>query len=207
MKKKIIIKGKVHEVGYRAFLLGTAESFEISRFFADNIFINSAQAIEVLIDDEENKVNDFIEIIKKKKPENAEVEAVDILDYKGNVMKIENYYRYLTANQLSTIANYGGKMLTKQDSMLGKQDSMLEKQDSMLGKQDSMLEKQDKMLEKQDKMLEKQDEHIKITKEGFEKVTKELKGFKELHEEIRELRTEFIKLKGQVTRIERKIEA
>jgi len=193
MKKKIIIKGKVHEVGYRAFLLGTAESFEISRFFADNIFINSAQAIEVLIDDEENKVNDFIEIIKKKKPENAEVEAVDILDYKGNVMKIENYYRYLTANQLSTIANYGGKMLTKQDSMLGKQDSMLEKQDSML--------------EKQDKMLEKQDEHIKITKEGFEKVTKELKGFKELHEEIRELRTEFIKLKGQVTRIERKIEA
>jgi len=186
MKKKIIIKGKVHEVGYRAFLLGTAESFEISRFFADNIFINSAQAIEVLIDDEENKVNDFIEIIKKKKPENAEVEAVDILDYKGNVMKIENYYRYLTANQLSTIANYGGKMLTKQDSMLGKQD---------------------KMLEKQDKMLEKQDEHIKITKEGFEKVTKELKGFKELHEEIRELRTEFIKLKGQVTRIERKIEA
>jgi len=37
IKKKIIIRGKkVHDVGYRPFLLGIAESMEIDRFFADN---------------------------------------------------------------------------------------------------------------------------------------------------------------------------
>ncbi len=46
-------------------------------------------------------------------------------DLIGNVMKIESYYRYLTATQLSKIATYGGKMLDKQDKMLDKQDESL----------------------------------------------------------------------------------
>ncbi len=37
-------------------------------------------------------------------------------------MKIENFYRYLTAAQLSKIGAYGVRMLEKQDSMLEKQD-------------------------------------------------------------------------------------
>jgi hypothetical protein len=44
-----------------------------------------------------------------------DVEKVDLEDYSGNVMRIESYYRYLTAMQLSKIATYGGKMLEKQD--------------------------------------------------------------------------------------------
>ena len=44
-----------------------------------------------------DKVNTFIELIKRKKPENAEVEGMDFEDYDGSVMKTESYYRYLTA--------------------------------------------------------------------------------------------------------------
>ncbi len=33
-------------------------------------------------------------------------------------MSIEDYYRYLTASQLSKIATYGGKMLEKQDETI-----------------------------------------------------------------------------------------
>ncbi len=164
MKKRILIIGNVHDVGYRPFLLGLAESLEIDRFFADNVYVGGKQSVEVLVDDEQEKVNLFISLVKAKFPENASVDEVKIADYDGNVMRTESYYRYLTAMQLAKIATYGGRMLEKQDlmlekqdTMLGKMDMMLEKQDTMLGKMDLMLEKQDLMLEKQDSMLKKQD--------------------------------------------------
>ena len=155
MKLKIIIKGKVHDVGYRPFLLGLAESLEIERFFADNVKIGGKQAVEVLVDDADGKVNAFIDLIKRKKPENAEVEGIDVEGYDGSVMKTESYYRYLTAMQLAKIATYGGRML--------------EKQDLMLEKQDAGLSKMDLMIEKQDEMLRKQDETIKVIREEGEK--------------------------------------
>ena len=50
MKKKILITGKVHDVGYRPFLLSIAESLEIERFFADNIKINGKEGVVILLD-------------------------------------------------------------------------------------------------------------------------------------------------------------
>ncbi len=135
MKRRVIINGKVHEVGYRPFLLGLAESLEIKRFFADNLLINGKQAVEILVDDREEKVKAFIKLVKERKPKLAEIEGIKIEEYKGEVMKKESYYRYLTAMELTKIANYGGGMLKKQDKMLEKQDRMLEKQDKMLKKQ------------------------------------------------------------------------
>ena len=169
MKKRILITGKVHDVGYHPFLLGLAESLEIEKFFADNRFINGKQAVEVLVDGDEDKVSSFIKFIKTEIPENADVEKIEIEDYKGSVMKVESYYRYLTAMQLAKIATYGGRMLDKQDTML-------EKQDTMLGKMDSMLEKQDTMLGKMDSMLEKQDETVMVIKEESKKTREEIGG-------------------------------
>jgi acylphosphatase len=147
IKKKILIKGqRVHDVGYRPFLLGIAESIEIECFFAKNILMGEKQVVHVLVYSSEEKVNDFISIVSSEYPDESEVETVEVEDFIGNVMKIESYYRYLTAMQLSKIATYGGKMLGKQDEMLGKQDEMLGKQDEMLGKQDEMLGKQDESL-------------------------------------------------------------
>ncbi len=126
VKKKIIITGqKVHDIGYRPFLLGIAESFEIERFFADNTFIDQKQAVYTLIESSEEKVEAFVEIASSKFPEKNDVEKVDVEDYSGTVMRIDSYYRYLTAMQLSKIAAYGGRMLDKQDKMLDKQDSLI----------------------------------------------------------------------------------
>jgi acylphosphatase len=133
IKKKIIIKGqRVHDVGYRPFLLGIAESMEIERFFAKNIRMDEKQAVHVLVDSSEEKVKAFIDIVSSEYPEKSEVENVEVEDLIGNVMKIESYYRYLTAMQLSKIATYGGKMLDKQDESLKMQSSMLDKQDESL---------------------------------------------------------------------------
>lgn len=153
MKKRVLISGKVYDVGYRPFLLGVAESLEIERFYAENMVVGGEEVVEILIDADPDKIDEFIKIIKSKKPEKAIVENISVHNYEGYVMKTESYYRYITSMQLSKIATYGGYMLEKQDKML-------EKQDTMLGKMDLMLEKQDLMLEKQDKMLEKQDETI-----------------------------------------------
>ena len=55
MKKKLVIYGRVHDVGYRPFLLGIAESLEIERFFADNTKIDGKKAVYVLVDSDPEK--------------------------------------------------------------------------------------------------------------------------------------------------------
>ena len=122
MKKRILVIGKVHNVGYRPFLLGIAESLPIKGFYADNIFVDDREAVEILVDGDSDKVEGFIKLVKSKKPENAVVDDIRVYDYDGNVMEKEAYYRYLTATQLSTIASYGRYMLSKMDIMLEKQD-------------------------------------------------------------------------------------
>ncbi len=119
MKTKIIITGeKVHEVGYRPFLLGIAESLELERFFAENTFEDGKEAVYVLLDCSEDRIKTFKEIVRSKLPENAAVNKVVEEEYKGTVMKTENYYRYLSAMQLSKIITYGGRMLEKQDETI-----------------------------------------------------------------------------------------
>jgi acylphosphatase len=172
-RKRIVITGNVHDVGYRPFLLGIAGFLGIERFYADNILLDGKQAVEILLDSSEDKVSAFIDLIERKKPEAAVVESIQVEDYSGSVMEIESYYRYLTALQLEKIATYGGQMLKKQDSMLEKQDEMLRKQDEMSGKMDRMLEKQDEMLRKMDKMLEKQDEMLRKQDETIRAIREE----------------------------------
>ncbi len=144
MKTKIIITGgKVHEVGYRPFLLDIAESLELKRFFANNTFEDGKEVVYVLLDCSEEKIKTFKEIVRTKLPENAAVNQILEEEYKGTVMKTENYYRYLTAMQLSKIVTYGGKMLEKQDETIavikGESRKMLQKQDAMLEKQDETI--------------------------------------------------------------------
>jgi len=167
-RKKLLVKGqKVHDVGYRPFLLGLAESLEIERFFADNIFIEGKQAVYALIDSSEENAKAFIEIASSKFPENSDVEKVEEEDYTGNVMKTESYYRYLTAMQLSRIATYGG----------------------------NMLEKQDRMLEKQDLQMEITKNGFDDMRKGFAEVKEEMKaGFTDVKEEIHMQRDDFREL-------------
>lgn len=95
MKRRIIIYGEVHNVGYRPLLLGIAESLGIERFYAENIVTEGEEAVEILIETDEERIDKFINLIKTKKPDKAHVKDVNIYDYNGYIMKIESYYRYL----------------------------------------------------------------------------------------------------------------
>ncbi len=197
MKFRITIKGRVHDVGYRPFLLGLAESLEVDRFFADNIFIDGKQAVEILVDDEEDKVKAFVDLIRKKKPENAGVEEVEVEEYDGSVMKTESYYRYLTAMQLAKIATYGGKMLEKQDSALSKMDEMLLKQDQMLLKQDETIkvvkEESEKTRTELGKKIDSAGVKVDLVGEKVDLLRSDLREYMEVHlsrirEEIAEIK-------------------
>ena len=117
MKVKVtIIGGKVHDVGYRPFLLDLADSLLIERFDARNVVIEGKQAVVVLVEGDENQINQFIELIKENKPENAVVEEIKIEEYKGFVRSIDSYRQSLMVSQLNKIVQVGLQMLHKQDN-------------------------------------------------------------------------------------------
>ncbi|MEM4645640.1 MAG: acylphosphatase [Archaeoglobaceae archaeon] len=72
MAYKITIKGKVHGVGYRLFLLEEANSLFIPFFDARNVKINGKEAIIVLVDGDKEQLDQFIEFVKRNKPEASE---------------------------------------------------------------------------------------------------------------------------------------
>jgi len=190
-RKRIVITGNVHDVGYRPFLLGIAGFLGIERFYADNILLDGKQAVEILLDSSEDKVSAFIDLIERKKPEAAVVESIQVEDYSGNVMEIESYYRYLTALQLEKIATYGGQMLKKQDSMLEKQDEMLRKQDEMLRKQDETIRA---IREEGRKTREKISSSTKLISSKLDNMTYLLEErFKRLEEEVERIKRALIK--------------
>jgi acylphosphatase len=163
MKHKVKITGrKVHEVGYRVFLLRKALELGVERFNAYNTKENGMQVLIAFLEGNKGQIAAFQEFANENEPEDAEVSDRVFEDYEGYVIGIADYMHLIQVEQLSKGIPAILSIDRKQDRMLEKQDKMLEKQDKMLEKQDKMLEKQDKMLEKQDAMLEKQDTTIRI---------------------------------------------
>ncbi|AEA46508.1 acylphosphatase [Archaeoglobus veneficus] len=132
MKVKMIIKGKVHDVGYRLFLLEEADYLFIPKFDARNVKIDGKEALIVLVEGDEKQLRDFIEYVKTNKPEKAVVEEIRVEEYEGRVRDIEKFRASLNTAQLSKIVQVGLSMLEKQDLMLKRQDSMIEKQDETI---------------------------------------------------------------------------
>ena len=204
MPIKITITGKVHDVGYRLFLLEEADYLFIPYFDVRNVRINGKEALVVLVDGDEEQLKEFVEFVKTNKPEKAVVEEIRIEEYGGRVRDIERFRASFNTAQLSKIVQVGLKMLEKQDLMLQKQDLMLEKQDSMLEKQDTMLSKMDLMLQKQDLMLQKQDETARVIKEESEKTRNEIKEVSSKLDKTNELlERRFEKLEEEIERIKK----
>jgi acylphosphatase len=134
MKLKAMIRGgRVHEVGYRVFLLQKAIELGGGRFSAHNRFENGSQLLVAFIEGEQKLIEEFREFVKCSKPEDATVAELSFEDYNGHVMSIEDFMHFSQVEQL----NKGIPALLRIDK---KQDRMLEKQDSMLEMQEQMVE-------------------------------------------------------------------
>ncbi|ODS37590.1 hypothetical protein BEH94_10220 [Candidatus Altiarchaeales archaeon WOR_SM1_SCG] len=116
MKKKIFIKGmKVHDIGYRLFLMNSAEDLGIENFDAKNIKQDGKQCVKVLIESSEDNVNRFIDFAKDKenRPEHANVDSVDIQDYTDEIKSFESFRTGFMAEQQYKFVNVGHGMLNE----------------------------------------------------------------------------------------------
>ena len=117
MQKRLLIKGtKVHDVGYRLFLLDEAEARSIPYLSARNIK-NETEIVDVLLGGEQEQVESLIEFVKTKFPEDAEVDSISVEDYEGGIRTIESFSRSFSLSQLSKIARTGVAMLNIQKDM------------------------------------------------------------------------------------------
>ena len=140
MKSKIIIKGeKTHDVGYRVFLVNKSLSLGVNNFNTFNTFIDGVQTVIAVIEGNDEIIDEFKAFIHTTGPKDAEVESINIEEYRNSVPPIE---RCMQAFQMEQ----WGKGIPILLKMLDKQDNMLDKQDSMLGKQDSMIELQNETI-------------------------------------------------------------
>jgi len=96
-KVRIVIKGEmVQGVGYRIFLTQKALESGIDKILPRNI---DKDKVEVLVEDEESKVNKFYETVEKERPVPSKMK---IEPYKNEIPlpTIDRYLSYLTAEQL-----------------------------------------------------------------------------------------------------------
>ena len=141
--KRIEIKGNVHDVGFRLFLLSEAERLLIEKFDARNVLVNEEQHLIVLVEGAEEKINRFVSFAESDYPPEASVESVEVKDYEDEVMGIDSFRQSFMVFQLTMMAQAGMGMLKKQDSMLEKQDKTIAILESVKGDTSKMIEKQD----------------------------------------------------------------
>jgi len=165
MAVRITIIGKVHDVGYRLFLLEEADYLFIPYFDARNVRINGKEALVVLVDGDEEQIKEFVEFVKTNKPEKAVVEEIRIEEYRGRVRDIERFRASFNTAQLSKIVQVGLKMLEKQEETIRVIREESEKTREDLKKEikevSSKLDKTNELLEKRFEKLEEEIERIK----------------------------------------------
>ena len=102
MKIKIKITGpKVHDVGYRYFLMSTAIDMGLKGFHARNRMSGKEQEVIALVEGDEEAITDFKAMVGAQKPEHAEVSNITCVDYEGDVMRTGEYAQVCSAQQLN----------------------------------------------------------------------------------------------------------
>lgn len=102
MKIKIKITGpKIHDVGYRYFLMSNAIDFGLRGFHARNRMNGKEPEVVVLIEGDEESIADFRGLVETRKPEHAEVSNIAFEDYEGDVMRTGEYAQVCSAHQLN----------------------------------------------------------------------------------------------------------
>jgi acylphosphatase len=120
MKLRIRIIGpKVHDVGYRYFLMSMAMANRIRRFEAHNIDGDTGEEALVLVDGGEQEIQALRRLVEmKRRPERAEVSRVVVEDYEGEVMTIGEYAQFCTTVQMNKAIPLLLDMVDKQEETI-----------------------------------------------------------------------------------------
>ena len=195
--KEIVIKGKVHDVGYRFLLLSEAERLFIEKFDARNVLVKGEQHLIVLVEGVEEKISRFVEFAESSYPPEASVESVGVKDYKEEVRTIDAFRQSFMVFPLT-------KMVQAGVGMLGKQDAMLEKQDETISVIKEESEKTREVTraegEKTREVVEKVSEAVREESEKTRAVMKEKIG-----EDVEWIKGEIIGIKATLGKVKEKV--
>jgi acylphosphatase len=101
MKLKVKIAGvKVHDVGYRVFLLKHAMNLALSGLSIYNWEENGQQEVIALVEGDEARIIAFLQTVENNKPEPAEVSKVTSEDYDGDVGRTSEVAMFCSFVQL-----------------------------------------------------------------------------------------------------------
>ena len=127
MKLQITIIGpKVHDVGYRYFLMSMAMAQRIRMFEAHNLESVMGEEVLVLVDGGEQEIKAFRALVETKRPEHAEVSKVAIDDFGGEVMKIGEYAQFCATVQMNKAIPFLLSMNDKMDAIVHGQEDTTE---------------------------------------------------------------------------------
>lgn len=131
MKIQVLISGfRVHDVGYRIFLLNNAMILGLEEFMAVNTkTTDNKQQIIVSIEGDEESIEDFCSEIKENKPPAAIVDSIISKPLTKRVIPIMHYVHLAQVEQLDKGIPAILDIRSLQERMLDKQDQMLDKQD------------------------------------------------------------------------------
>jgi acylphosphatase len=102
MKLKIKITGpKVHDVGYRYFLMSNAIDMGLKGFHARNRTGEKEPEVIALVEGDEEAIADFKVLVETQKPEHSKVSSIAFEDYDGDVMRAGEYAQVCSAQQLN----------------------------------------------------------------------------------------------------------
>jgi acylphosphatase len=102
MKLKAKIAGpKVHDVGYRYFLMSMAMTNRIRMFEAHNIESNEGDEVLAFAEGDEEAIKAFRILAETKRPARSVVSSIVFEDYEGDVMKIGEYAQFCSTVQLN----------------------------------------------------------------------------------------------------------
>ena len=102
MKLKIKIVGsKVHDVGYRYFLMSNAIDLGLKGFHARNCLSGKMQEVIILVEGDEEAIADFGKLVETQKPQQSAVSSIAFEYYEGDVMKTCEYAQVCMALQMN----------------------------------------------------------------------------------------------------------
>lgn len=126
MKSRIIIEGsRVHDVGYRPFLLQYAQIKGFANFFAMNIIKDGRQQVLVTLQESDSIIKEFISYLSSNKPDFAEVTSILSEEYDGEVVPIGTFLQDLLFEQWRIGITAILRIEETQNEWLKKQDQML----------------------------------------------------------------------------------
>ena len=123
MKLKAKIHGpKVHEVGYRSFLLNEADLLGLKGFSVRNSRENDQQIVQILAEGDKDQISQFREFIKSSQPKSAEVSGIALEDCEESVESLTKFAFRFSHLQIIKGVESILRIERLQETMLGKHD-------------------------------------------------------------------------------------